>query len=126
MTSYHIGIATANIEISNIYLLANHPRYVFDVTFKNSSAPNLLELSRIQVGFEREIAEGYWNAIKENFESFGISDGSPVSVMFSGNEILAISPRGKDLWFDVRKGICCAIPRSFLLLGINIKSLEVY
>ena len=126
MNSYHLCIATANIEFSNVYSFENHSRYVFDVTFKNSSTPVLPSLAGIQVGFDLETAEGYWDAIKKHFEDYGISDESPVSVLFSGNEILAISPREKDLWFDVRKGFNSAIPRSFSLLGINIKSLEVY
>jgi len=87
----------------------------------------LSNLAFIPAGHCKEEAEDFLKAVKKHFETAGIVEGMSVSVLFSDNQILAISATGSDKWIDVRKGILpYTFPKSFSVLGINIKSLEVY
>lgn len=128
MNSYHLCIATADkLKFSDIHPVEHHLFYAFDITFEKPSTPILPNMTAIRAGSDRDFAEDFLSAVKKYFESAGISEDSPVSILFSGNQILAIGPRERDLWIDVRRGIFTHIhPHSFQVLGIDIKSLEVY
>ena len=127
MDSYHLCVATAKVKFSDLYWFEQRHCYAFDITFEEASTSILPNLTCNPVGFDLDIAEGYFVAVKKKFDTAGIVESSPVSILFSGNQVLAISVRERDLWIDVREGIAsCPYPKSFPVLGINIKSLEIY
>lgn len=127
MDSYHLCVATAKVKFSDLYWFEQRHCYAFDIIFEESSTSFLPNLTGNPVGYDSDIAEDYFAAVKKNFNTAGIVEGSPVSILFSFNQVLAISVRERDRWIDVRQGVSsCPYPKSFPVLGINIKSLEIY
>ena len=127
MDNCNLCIATADLHFSDLYWFEKHCYYAFDLTFENTSTILFNNLSFLNAGFDHDSAEYFLNAVKKYFKLANILDGSPVNVLFSGQQILAIGARGSDLWIDVRKGVYCrTAPLSFAGLGLKIKSLEVY
>ena len=127
MNSCNLSIGTADLHFSNLYWFEKYCYYAFDITFENASTLWFNNLMFLNAGFDYDGAKDFLNAVKEYFKLANIADGSPVSILFSGNQILAIGARGSDLWIDVRYGVFCrTAPLSFAGLGLKIKSLEVY
>lgn len=127
MANCNLCIATATLHFSDIYWFNKHCYHAFDITFENSSTVFFNNLMFLNAGFDQDSAEDFLKAVKEYFKLANIVDGAPVSVLFSGQQIIAIGARGCDLWIDVRKGVYCrTAPLSFAGLGLNIKSLELY
>ena len=129
MNSYHLCVARAEkLNFSNIYRLEEHQIFAFDITFENPSTPHLPNMQSIRAGFCEDDAEWFMECVKKHFHAVvGIHADTPVAVLFSGGQVLAVSPLGRDLWIDVRKGIDpSSHPLSFQALDIQIKSLEVY
>ena len=126
--SYHLCVARAEkLDFSNIYRLEDHQVFAFDITFVNPSTPTLPNMYSIRAGFCEDDAEWFMQCVKKHFQAVGICADTPVSVLFSSSQVLAISPLGRDLWIDVRKGVLpYTHPLSFSVLDIHVKSLEVY
>lgn len=127
MNICNLSIGTADLHFSDIYWFEKYSYYAFDITLENASTLWFNNLMFLNAGFDHYCAEEFLNAVKEYFKLANIVDGSPVSILFSGNQILAIGARGSDLWIDVRNGVYGrTAPLSFAGLGLKIKSLEVY
>ena len=116
MDSYHLCIARAEkLKFSNLYRLEEYHVFAFDITFENPSTPDLPNMYSIRASFCEDDAEWYMECVQKQFQTFGIGADTPVLVLFSNDQVLAISSYGRDLWIDVRKGIdLSSHPLSFL------------
>ena len=128
MDSYHLCVATAKIKFSDIYWSIQHQCFTFDIVFEEPSTKILPErISNPIVTVGNDVAEDYLKHVKKLFSTARISEGNTVSILFTENQVLAIGAHERDLWIDIRNGVCsCPYPKSFPVLDIEIKSLEVY
>lgn len=127
MKQYNICTATALLYISPVYWNESSTSYCFDITFQNLSYFLLENLHSNLEGLSQDEAANFYEEVKTYFKTGGIWSGTPVSILFSDGQILAIGAHGKDVWYDVRDGVSpVATKKSFSELGIDITSLKVY